>query len=634
MKTGATHSRNVSIRQRRYRRFAAVKLVDGGRRQPAGSRWASLSDSVGFFAELRRRNVLRAGALYAASTWALAQGVAQLGPSFGAPDWVARWFVIACIIGAPFWLAFAWFYEFTPEGLKRESEIAATDSIAHHTGRKLDRWIFAIMGVAIVLLLTDRFVLRHGVNQTIEASEHSIAVLPFVNRSPDKDQEFFSDGISEDMLNLLAKVRELKVISRSSSFSFKGKDVPLKQIAATLGVAYILEGSVQRAGKMLRISAQLIDARSDDNVWSESYDRPFDDVFAIQDDIAGTVVRQLKLTLLGKAKEIDPEAYALFLQAREQARLHTSASQAQAIQMLKQVLAKAPSYAPAWTRLAQVYEIEASNGGVPVAEGFPLARDAVNKAIAVDPDYGPAYASLGYLDTVTNDLAAAAQHFERALSLDPQDPVILSGASLLAETLGRVDLAIALANAAIALDPLGIGSYSNRGNYFLEARRWDEAIASYRMVLGRSPGFISAQANLGIALLHKGDAQAALTEALKEHDESYRMVALAIVYHALGRSTDSDAALAELIARHEKEVAFNIAYVYAYRGEADQAFEWLDKAQVYKDPGLSIIAVEPLFDNIRKDPRWLPLLRKLGQDPETLGKIEFNVTLPTAGAKA
>jgi hypothetical protein len=169
-----------------------------------------LSRLNGFFAELKRRNVLRAGALYAAATWALAQGVAQLGPSFGAPEWVARWFVIACVIGFPFWLAFAWLYEFTPEGLKRESEIDPADSIAHSTGRTLDFAIIGVLAIAVVLLLTDRFVLRHGVNQMADVPEHSIAVLPFVNRSADKDQEFFSDGISEDMLNLLAKVRELR----------------------------------------------------------------------------------------------------------------------------------------------------------------------------------------------------------------------------------------------------------------------------------------------------------------------------------------------------------------------------------------------------------------------------------------
>jgi TolB-like protein len=486
-----------------------------------------------------------------------------------------------------------------------------------------------------VRLLTDRLVLRHGINQTIDVPEHSIAVLPFVNRSADKDQEFFSDGISEDMLSLLTQVHELKVISRSSSFSFKGKDVPVKEIAAALGVAYILEGSVQRAGKTLRISAQLIDARNDDSVWSQSWDRPLDDVFAIQDEIAGTVVGQLKLKLFGKAQAIDLEAYALFLQAREQARLSSSAGYAHAIPMLKQVLEKAPGYAPAWGHLAYIYAAEANNGKRPAAEGESLARDAVNRAIAADPNYAPAYASLGFIESsFTSDLPAAALHYERALALDAGDADILRHAAELPYTLGRLDIAIDLGKASVGLDPLGAAARGNLALYFLQSRRWDEAIDSWRAALRLSPEMIGGQATLGLALVQKGDAQAALTEILKvAADDPFRGIALPIVYHALGRSADSDAVLAELIANHEKDAPYNIAYVYAYRGEADRAFEWLEKAQAYQDPGLSVIAVEPFFDNIRNDPRWLPLLRKLGKDPETLAKIEFKVNLPNSIVK-
>src|SRR5215472_13103379 len=222
-----------------------------------------MSARPSLFAELKRRNVIRAAILYVGAVWALAQGISQLGPSVSAPEWTTRWFLVASAIGFPFWIAFAWFFEFTPEGLKLESEIDPKDSITAHTGKKLDRWIFAIMGVVIVLLLADRFVPRHSVSAV---PEHSVAVMPFLDLSEAKDQEFFSDGISEDVLNLLARVPDLRVISRSSSFSFKRKDVPLPQIAQLLGVAYILEGSVRRAGKTLRISAQLVDARSDQNV--------------------------------------------------------------------------------------------------------------------------------------------------------------------------------------------------------------------------------------------------------------------------------------------------------------------------------------------------------------------------------
>ena len=584
---------------------------------------------MSFLTELKRRNVIRAGLLYIGTVWALAQGIASLAPAFGAPDWITRWFVIAGAVGFPFWLAFAWFYELTPEGLKRESEIDPGDSTAHRTNRKVDRWIIAVMAVAIVLLLTDRFVLRSGASRAAEVPEHSIAVLPFVNRSPDKDQDYFSDGISEDMLNLLAKVRELKVISRSSSFSFKGKNVPLKEIAQALGVAYILEGAVQRAGDTLRVSAQLVDARTDHSVWSESYDRPFDDVFAVQDEIAGAVVGQLKLKLLGTAQAIDAEAYALFLRGRQQARKSSREGYEEALVLFQEVLATAPGYAPAWDQLAKVYINQVVFGLRPVDEGVRLAREALVTALAADPDYVSANASLGWWEMrFGGDLSAAARRFERALSLQPPDAPLLTNAAGFAASLGRLDLAIELNKAANALDPVSVIGHFNLGAKYLAARRSDEAIASFRAALRLSPGFVNGQAALGLALLQKGDAEAALAEAEKETQEDERLSALAIIHHALGRSADSDAALAELIAKHGNAAPYDIAYVLAYRGEVDRSFEWLDTAQAQHDPGLPEIMVEPLFENLFQDPRWLPLLRKLGKDPETLGKVAFEVALP------
>src|SRR5215472_4561008 len=246
-----------------------------------------------FFAELKRRNVIRPAILYVGTVWALAQGISQIGPSVGAPVWATRWFLVAAGIGFPFWIALAWFYKFTPEGLKRESEIDPAESIKQHTRRKLDFAIIGALAVAVVLLLTDRFVLRHGVNETI--SETSIAVLPFVDMSQAKDQGYFSDGISEELLNLLAKIPQLKVAARTSSFSFKGKGVEIPEIARQLHVANVLEGSVRRSGEQVRITAQLIRAAEGYHLWSETYDRKMDDIFKIQDEIAGEVVKELKV---------------------------------------------------------------------------------------------------------------------------------------------------------------------------------------------------------------------------------------------------------------------------------------------------------------------------------------------------
>jgi TolB-like protein len=305
-----------------------------------------------FFAELKRRNVIRAAILYVGAVWALAQGISQLGPSVSAPEWATRWFLVAAVIGFPFALVLSWFYEFTPEGLKRESEIAPGESITHRTGRKLDVAIIGVLTVAVVLLLTDRLVLRHGVNETTSAPipEKSIAVLPFVNMSEDKANEYFSDGISEELLNLLAKIPQLQVTARTSSFAFKGKETSIPEIARTLHVAHVLEGSVRKAGNSVRITAQLIKAGTDTHLWSQTYDRKLDDIFAIQDEIAADVVKQLKVTLLGaapKARTTDPEAYALYLQAVQLGRQFTAEAFQQSDALYRKVLAIDPRYVPA-----------------------------------------------------------------------------------------------------------------------------------------------------------------------------------------------------------------------------------------------------------------------------------------------
>jgi adenylate cyclase len=594
-----------------------------------------------FVAELSRRNVFRAGALYAGATWALAQGIAQLGPSFGMPEWGTRWFVIACVVGFPFWLAFAWFYEFTPEGLKRESEVEPHESITHHTGRKLDFAIIGVLAIAVVLLVTDRFVLHHGVNEEagVPVAEHSIAVLPFVNMSSDKEQEYFSDGISEELLNLLAKIPQLQVTARTSSFSFKGKDIKIPDIARTLHVAHVLEGSVRKSGNAVRITAQLIKAGTDTHLWSQTYDRKLDDIFAIQDEIAADVVKQLKVTLLGaapKARTTDPEAYAMYLQAVQLGRQVTTEAFQQSDALYRKVLAIDPHYAPAWTGLSGNFSNEASQGLLSSKEGFAQARDAAMKALAIDPEYGAARASLGYIAMAgDNDLAGAAQHVERALALDPADPHVLGTSSTLLANLGRPDEALALGEAMVRRDPVNVSALYNLGNFQRAAGQLDAAIASFRTVLSLAPRRGVAHAQIGNALLLKGDAQGALAEIEQETSEVWKMIGLPLAYHALGRKADSDGALAALIAVAEKDGPYNIAYVYAYRGEADKAFEWLDKAVEYGDGGLGEIVTETLFDKIRADPRWLPFLRKVGKDPETLAKIEFKVTLPdgeTSGA--
>jgi TolB-like protein/class 3 adenylate cyclase/Flp pilus assembly protein TadD len=461
--------------------------------------------------------------------------------------------------------------------------------------------------------------------------EKSIAVLPFVNMSEDKANEFFSDGISEELLNVLAKVPQLQVAARTSSFSFKGKPVEIPEIARQLHVANVLEGSVRKSGDQVRITAQLIRAAEGYHLWSETYDRKLDDIFKIQDEIAGEVVRQLKVTLLGAAptaRQTDPKAYTLYLQAVQLGRQNTPEAFTQSDALYRQVLEIDPRYAPAWHGLARNFINKTNLGLLPQSEGYARGREADEKALAIDPNYAPAHTALGFISMSNNDFVSAAKHYEHALALDPSDLSVFANSATFLQNLGRLQEALALKEAVVRRDPVNVLWLYNLGVTQRNTGQFDTAIASLRSVLSLSPGRGQAHFQIGVAMLLKGDAPAALAEIEQEKSEAWRLIGLPMAYHALGRKPESDAALATVIAKFEKDFSVNIAYVYAFRGEADKAFEWLDKAVQYQDPGLSEIVTENLFDNIHSDPRWLPFLRKLGRAPEQLAKIQFKVTLP------
>ena len=608
---------------------------------------------MSFIDELKRRNVIRVAGLYVVGAWLVVQVAGTVLPIFDTPAWLSRGIVLALAIGFIPALIFAWAFELTPEGLKRESEVAPAESITPQTGRRLDRVIMAVLALALVYFAFDKFVLaprREAVLQQRQSEQvaaarqegrsaalvesfgdKSIAVLPFVNMSADVEQEYFSDGISEELLNLLAKIPQLRVISRSSAFSFKGKDLEIPEVAQRLNVAHVLEGSVRRSGNQVRITVQLIDARSDTQLWSETYDRPFDNIFAVQDEIAAAVVAQLKIKLLGATptvQAVDPQAYALYLQARQLGRQGTREGFERSSTLYQQALAIAPGYAAAWDGLSRSYTNQVNSGLRPIDEGYRLAREAANKALASDPDFAPAYARLGAIAmNYDGDLAAAAQHYERALELAPTNTDIIGNAAVLAHNLGRRDEGLAFGEYVTARDPLSPTGHANLGFAYQGAGRLDDAIASYRTALSLSQGYDGAQYAIGVALLLKGDPSGALA-AMQQEPEGWREIGLPMALYSLGKKAESDAALADLIRTKERDSAYNIAYVLAWRGEADRAFEWLDKAVEYHDPGLAEIAVEPMFGTIHDDPRWLPFLRKLGMAPEQMAAIRFDVSLP------
>ena len=465
--------------------------------------------------------------------------------------------------------------------------------------------------------------------------KNSIAVLAFVNMSDDASNEYFSDGIAEELLNLLAKIPELKVISRSSAFSYKGKDIKLAQVAEELNVAHILEGSVRKAGNQVRITAQLIEAGSDTHLWSDTYDRTLDDIFAIQDEIAATVVKQLKVTLLGevpKVQETNPEAYALYLQGRHSASQATPEGMENAIELLQQALAIDTAYATAWSGLSSIYINQVGSGLRPFDEGFALAREAADRALSIDPNHAWAHAGLGYVAmSYDNDLAAAARHFERALALEPCNQNIIGSAAGLIALLGRLDQAIALDEYVSARNPGDPIGHYNLGTHNFLAGRWDEAITSYRTLLRLSPGVIGVHEKIGAALLMKGEAEAALEAFAQEQEEEYRVKGTALALYTLDRQEEYEAALAELIERWGEQWPSEVAQVYAWTGDGDAAFRWLDKALAQNEEGLNQQFLWSYYTPIHDDPRWEVFLERTGTSPAQRAKldaIEFNVTLP------
>ena len=366
---------------------------------------------LSFYTELRRRNVFKVGIVYFVVAWLLLQVSDTLGPALRLPEWLVSAVAFLLILGFPVALVFAWAFDLTPEGLKRESEGDPAAPIAGKPGKKLNYTIVAALMIAlsyfvfeIIVLDSDRdtaeipTAVQVAQQQPAEIEsagvDNSIAVLPFVNMSSDEEQEYFSDGLSEELLNLLAGIPELKVAARTSSFSFKGKDLGIPEIASQLNVAHVLEGSVRKHGNQLRITAQLIRADNGYHIWSETYDRQLDNVFQIQEDIAIAVVDALKITLLGdvpKLRTTDPRAYQLFLEGHYLKRQISSDALNRAIELFKQAVEIDPAYVPAWAELADTYLWGGGLDELSREERFALADQAIQTAINTDPDYAFAY---------------------------------------------------------------------------------------------------------------------------------------------------------------------------------------------------------------------------------------------------
>jgi TolB-like protein/Tfp pilus assembly protein PilF len=584
---------------------------------------------MNFFSELKRRNVYKVAIAYAVVAWLLIQAASIFFPAFDAPPWVMKIFIIVIIFGFPVALIFSWAFEITPEGIKRESEIEPNKSITRRTGRKIVAVTIALAVVAAGLFVYQLVRSKSdasGSPTTATIANKSIAVLPFDNLSRDPDNAYFAEGVQDEILTRLAKVADLKVISRTSTQHFKSTPENLPQIAKQLGVAHILEGSVQKSGDQVRVNVQLINALTDAHLWADTYDRKLTDIFAVETEIAKTIADTLQAKLSGSEKTAisktpttNPEAYELYLKGRFFWDKRTGADLQTAIQYFNQAITKDPGYARAYAGLADAYALLTAYGASSIADSFPQAKAAARKALELDGSLAEAHTSLGQVLLFYDlDFQAAANEFERAIALNPNYATAHHWYGNGPPTVvGDFDTAIAELKRAQQLDPLSLIINADLAVTFFLARHYDEAITQLRKTIEMDPHFYYAHWNLGQALELKGQLREALAEykkAAELNDDPFVIGLLARAYAKLGRRDEALKRLEELqqAATRRYVPNYTFALVYAALGDNAKAMDCLERA--YRDhagPEVVLIKVDPMLDSLRGDPRFEALADKI-----------------------
>lgn len=474
------------------------------------------------------------------------------------------------------------------------------------------RWLLPV-GFLIVLLSVAAYLKFFSASPVIDKS---IAVLPFVDMSANHDQEYFGDGLSEELLDHLSQIPELKVISRTSSFSFKGKEIDLRVIGEKLGVAHILEGSVRKDKNKIRITAQLIKARDGTHLWSETYDRNLDDIFNVQDEISRAVVQQLKATILNdttvKSLKRNPEAYNLMLQGKYFLALGDDESIIKGIGFFNQGLALDSDNAQLRASLANAWQNMAGSEYISMTEGIAKARAEAERAIALDDHLPDGYLARGRIKQVYDwDWMGAEADYQKAFELDPENANVIHRKASLARTLGKFDEAISLFHKAINTDPVNTGHYSSLGIALVNARQFEEAKRQFRKVLELNPDYRSTHIFIGCIYIFQEKPDSALMEIQHETDETWRACYLPLANYANGRKAEADKGLQDFIAQHQVDWSYQIAQNYAWRGDADKTFYWLERAYIQSDSGLPEMYGDPIFDKIKNDPRYLVFMKKM-----------------------
>jgi adenylate cyclase len=549
---------------------------------------------LSFFHELKRRNVFKVGIAYVIVAWIVLQVADVILNNLDAPGWVFKVILLVLCAGLPAIVLFSWVFDWTPEGLKRTDQLGS-DSIVK------------------------------APNSSVVPSGASVAVLPFVNMSGDPDNEYFSDGLTEELLNVLANISSLKVAARTSSFHFKGQTGDIADIARRLGVASVLEGSVRQSGSRVRITCQLINATDGYHLWSETFDRELDDIFAVQDEISSAVANALKVKLFDRDVDqrviggtTNAEAFQAFLLGVHYRNRgdHEDTLRA-AIEAFQQAIELDPGYAKAYIGLARAWNQMALNSFVSYEEGVGNMEVGVTNARELAPRLAEGYLVLGQQQFYhKQDLHGANKAFNTALELNPGNVEVQIEYSRIRCYQGYYDEGIASARMALELDPASLFANHFLGHILYFSQQYDEAIRALRHTLEMEPQYPKPRYFISLAMFWQGDAEAAWEEIQQEPLQWMKWTASAVILHRLGRTEEAEANLAKLSEEEDQEFAtIQRAAIFAQWGDPEMAFKNLDLAIKYRDPGLTQMLVDPLLDPLRDDPRFTKLLENLGFEP-------------------
>jgi adenylate cyclase len=584
-----------------------------------------------FLDQLKRRNVGRVAILYVAVCYLILEPFEMFFHLLELPAWTGRTVVLIMVLGFPAVLIFAWVFEVTPDGIKPTVEVDPRRSIVKQTGRRLDRAIIVLLALALIYFVTDKFWLsKHvavekpvaaGATATAPAPpaipEKSVAVLPFVDMSEKRDQEYFSDGLSEELIDHLARTADLKVIARTSSFQFKGKNEDMRTIGQRLGVANLLEGSVRKSGTTLRITAQLIRVSDGSHLWSQSYDREMGDIFNTQDSIAIAVVTALRATLAAsnspsRDRPVNIEAYNALLRARYFRRKQTKLDTERSIAAAEEAIKLDPEYALAWSTIGTQYNFLGVSGWMPPKEAHAKAVNAVDRALAIDPKLAAAHLVLADLEwNYDRDFSASAAESQRACELDPYPLCETQTAGYLAIAEGHFDEAIRLFQKVAEADPLNVWTLEILYMPLFASNRLPEAERAVQRWLELEPNSANPHCRLGEVLLAENKPREAFGVMSEEADEGNRLTCVPKALWVLGRHAEADVMLIEAKNKYADLHSVNIAENYAMRNDKNEAFKWLAYAYDIREPYITLIKSDRLLNNLHGDPRFTALLRKM-----------------------